>query len=51
MAGVSESKLAQFEQIQKKKPEMVDEIRKGNTTIGKVYGDIRREAKAAAYKP
>lgn len=48
MAGVSESKLAQFEQIQKKKPEMVDEIRKGNTTIGKVYGDIRREVKAAA---
>lgn len=45
MAGVSQGKVAQFEQIQKKKPELIKEIRKGNMTIGGAYQMVRKEEK------
>ena len=48
MAGVSQGKVAQFEQIQKKKPELIKEIREGNMTIGGAYKEVKRQEKAAA---
>lgn len=48
MAGVSEGTVAQFEQIQKKKPELIKEIREGNMTIGGAYKEVKRQEKAAA---
>lgn len=45
MAGVSQGKVAQFEQIQKKKPELIKEIREGNMTIGGAYQMVRKEEK------
>lgn len=47
LAGVSEGTVAQFEQVQKKKPELVDKIRHGEMTIGGAYKEVKREEKAA----
>lgn len=46
LAGVSEGTVAQFEQVQKKKPELVDSIRKGEMTIGGAYKAVKEEEKA-----
>ena len=43
LAGVSEGKVAQFEQIQKKKPELIEPIRKGELTIGGAYKAMKDE--------
>lgn len=47
LAGVSEGTVAQFEQVQKKKPEMVEQIRKGEITIGGAYKAIKEEERSA----
>lgn len=41
LAGVSEGTVAQFEQVQKKKPELVEKIRKGEMTIGGAYREVK----------
>ena len=46
LAGVSTGTVAQFEQVQKKKPELVEKIRKGELTIGGAYKEVK-----AAEKP
>ena len=43
LAGVSVGTVAQFEQVQKKKPELVDSIRKGEMTIGGAYKAMKDE--------
>lgn len=45
LAGVSEGKVAQFEQVQKKKPELVEKIRKGEMTIGGAYREVKEAEK------
>lgn len=45
LAGVSVGTVAQFEQVQKKKPELVDKIRKGEMTIGGAYREVKEEEK------
>lgn len=47
LAGVSVGTVAQFEQVQKKKPEMVEQIRNGEITIGGAYKAIKEEERAA----
>lgn len=47
LAGVSHGTVSRFEQVQKKKPELIDEIRKGNMTIGGAYKEVKREEKQA----
>lgn len=42
LAGVSEGTVAQFEQVQKKKPELVDKIRHGEMTIGGAYKEVKQ---------
>lgn len=49
-AGVSTGTIARFEQIQKKKPELIDDIRKGEVTIGKAYNAIKLEEKKEQIK-
>jgi DNA modification methylase len=49
-AGVSTGTIARFEQIQKKKPELIDNIRKGEVTIGKAYNAIKLEEKKEQIK-
>jgi len=44
-AGVSTGTLAQFEQVQRKKPELIDDIRKGAISINEAYKNIKREEK------
>ena len=39
-AGVSAGTVARFEQIQKKRPELIEDIRKGEMTIGKAYNTL-----------
>lgn len=43
LAGVSVGTVAQFEQIQKKKPELIEPIRKGELTIGGAYKAMKDE--------
>lgn len=43
LAGVSEGTVAQFEQVQKKKPELIEPIRKGELTIGGAYKAMKDE--------
>ena len=50
MAGVSLGTVAQFEQIQKKRPELIEDIRKGEITIGKAYNKIKAEEKKEAIR-
>ena len=45
-AGVSTGTLAQFEQVQKKKPELIDNIRKGEMSINQAYTEVKRQEKA-----
>ena len=45
MAGVSTGTVARFEQVQKHKPELIDNIRKGDISINEAYQTVRREAK------
>lgn len=45
LAGVSEGTVAQFEQVQKKKPELVEKIRKGEMTIGGAYKEVKKAEK------
>lgn len=45
LAGVSEGTVAQFEQVQKKKPELVEKIRKGEMTIGGAYKEVKEAEK------
>ena len=46
-AGVSTGTVARFEEVQKKKPELVDKIRHGEMTIGGAYKEVKREERAA----
>ena len=45
MAGVSTGTLARFEQVQKKKPELIEDIRNGEMSINQAYQTVRREEK------
>lgn len=45
IAGVSSGTVARFEQVQKKKPELIDDIRKGEISINQAYQTVRREEK------
>lgn len=45
-AGVSTGTVARFEEVQKKKPELIDKIRHGEMTIGGAYKEVKREEKA-----
>lgn len=45
LAGVSVGTVAQFEQVQKKKPELVEKIRKGEMTIGGAYKEVKEAEK------
>lgn len=46
-AGVSEGTVARYHEVKKKKPELVDKIRKGEMTIGGAYKEVKREERAA----
>lgn len=48
MAGVSTGTVARFEQVQKKKPELIEDIRKGEMSIHQAYQQVRRDEKEAA---
>lgn len=48
MAGVSSGTVAMVEQVQKKKPEMIESIRKHEVSINQVYQAIKREEKESA---
>lgn len=48
MAGVSSGTVAMVEQIQKKKPEMIESIRKHEVSINQAYQAIKREEKETA---
>ena len=43
LAGVSVGTLSRFEQVQKKKPELIDDIRAGELTIGGAYKIVKKE--------
>jgi site-specific DNA-methyltransferase (adenine-specific) len=45
-AGVSKGTLSQFEQVQKKKPELIENIRKGEMSINQAYTEVKRQEKA-----
>lgn len=45
IAGVSTGTVAQFEQVQRKMPELIDNIRKGEMSINQAYQTVRREEK------
>lgn len=45
LAGVSTGTLAQFEQVQRKKPELIDDIRRGDMSINQAYKTVRAEEK------
>lgn len=49
-AGVSTGTLAQFEQIQRKKPELIDDIKRGDVSINKAYNAIKLEEKKEQIK-
>ena len=42
LAGVSTGTVAQFEQVQKKAPELIPKIRSGEMTIGGAYKEVKR---------
>ena len=44
-AGVSAGTVARFEYVQRRKPELIDEIRKDNMSINQAYKQTRREEK------
>lgn len=44
-AGVSTGTLAQFEQVQRKKPELIENIRSGEMSINQAYKEVKREEK------
>lgn len=50
IAGVSSGTVARFEQVQKKKPEMIESIRKGDVSINQAYNKIKLEAKKEEIK-
>lgn len=50
LAGVSTGTLAQFEQIQRKKPELIDDIRKGEMSINQAYNTVKLEEKKETIK-
>lgn len=50
IAGVSSGTVARFEQVQKKKPEMIDSIRKGEMSINQAYSAIKLEEKKETIK-
>ena len=43
VAGVSSGTVARFEQIQKHKPELIDDIRKGEVSIYQAYKAVKKE--------
>lgn len=43
IAGVSSGTVARFEQVQKKKPEMIDSIRKGEMSINQAYQTVKKQ--------
>ena len=45
MAGVSNGTVAKFEQVQKKKPELIEDIRKGEISINQAYNTVKAEEK------
>lgn len=45
IAGVSSGTVARFEQVQKKKPEMIEAIRKGEVSINQAYNAVKAEEK------
>lgn len=47
IAGVSSGTVARFEQVQKKKPELIDGIRKGEISINQAYQTVKRAEKEA----
>lgn len=47
IAGVSSGTVARFEQVQKKKPELIDDIRKGEISINQAYQTVKRAEKEA----
>ena len=49
-AGVSTGTLARFEQVQKKKPELIDDIRRGEMSINQAYNAIKLEEKKEAVR-
>lgn len=51
LAGVSTGTVAQFEQVQKKAPELVGKIQAGEMTIGGAYKAIKEEEKVEAPDP
>lgn len=48
IAGVSSGTVARFEQVQKKKPEMIEAIRKHEISINQAYQTVKREEKESA---
>ena len=50
MAGVSNGTVAKFEQVQKKKPELIDDIRKGEISINQAYNAVKLEEKKETIK-
>lgn len=45
IAGVSSGTVARFEQVQKKKPELIEDIRKGEISINQAYNTVKAEEK------
>lgn len=45
IAGVSTGTLARFERVQKGKPELIEDIRRGEISINQAYQTVRREEK------
>lgn len=45
-SGVSSGTVARFEQVQKKKPELIDNIRSGEISINQAYTEVKRQEKA-----
>ena len=46
LAGVSTGTLARFEQVQRKKPELIDSIRSGEMSINQAYTEVKKQEKA-----
>ena len=50
LAGVSSGTLARFEQVQRKKPELIDGIRRGEMSINQAYKAVKLEEKKQEIK-
>lgn len=50
IAGVSSGTVARFEQVQKKKPELIEDIRKGEISINQAYNTVKAEEKKETIK-